>query len=155
MLQQLHPTVEVSGSCSPGLCSLGCGAAERGMWVCTLWEGLCCCPMPALGYMDKYSKLCTGRTHTAEPGNSSDPLGWAGRAGGVNSWGCNQHLQLASAPAGLKGSATKCSIPHRRSSLPPLRVTPARALSAVAMPARTCLPGWDKYSMNCSWERIY
>lgn len=37
---------------------------------------------------------------------------WAGRAGGVNGRGCNQHLQLASAPAGLKGSTTKCSIPH-------------------------------------------
>lgn len=92
------------------------------MWVWTLWEGLCCCPM---GYMDKYSKLCTGRPHSAELGNSSDPMGWAGRAGGVNDRGCNQHLQLASAPAGLKGSATKCSIPQRCSSLPPLRVSPA------------------------------
>lgn len=125
------------------------------MGVWTPWEGLCCCPMPALGYTDKYSTLCTGRTHTEELGNSSDPLGWAGRAGGADGRGCNQHLQLASAPAGLKGSATKRSIPHRRSSLPPLRVTPARALSATAMPARTCSPGWDKCSMSRSWERIY
>lgn len=33
---------------------------------------------------------------------------------------CNQHLQLAAAPAGHKGLAIKHPIPRCRSSLPPL-----------------------------------
>lgn len=68
---------------------------------------------------------------------------------------CNQYLQLASAPAGLKGSAIKCTIPHCHSSLPPLHVTPAQPLSAAAMPARTCPSGWDKLGTGWSREIIY
>lgn len=125
-----------------------------GVWA--QWEGLCCCHVPALGSTYKYSKLCTGRTHAASLGNSSDLLR-LGRGGqeALMAGICNQYLQLASASAGLKGSAIKCTVPRCRSSLPPFHVTSARPLSAAAMPAGTCPPGWDKLSAGRSREIIY
>lgn len=92
------------------------------------WWGLCRCPGPAGGSTYKNSKLCTGRTHAAPLGNSSDPL-WPDRGGqeALMAGVCNQYLQLASAPDGLKGSAIKHAVPRCRSSpTPPCHAEPFR-----------------------------
>lgn len=99
----------LGGGRGSGRCGRVCAAAPWQLW----------------GHTDKNSKLCTRRTHTAELGDSSDPLGWAGSAGGVDGRGCNQHLQLSPAPAALKGSATKHSIPTIPPSQPSCHCSPS------------------------------
>lgn len=141
------------GLCSPR-CRVAGDAPGRVTWVWAWWEGLCCCRVPALGSTYKYSKLCTGRTHAASLGNSSDPLR-LGRGGqeALMAGVCNQHLQLAPAPAGLKGSAIKCTIPRCRSS--PTAPCHAGSTPFSCGDARgTCLPGWDKLSTGRSGEIV-